>query len=56
VTSFHDELEWRRRRFLDDCRLYRWGSLWACDRALDYPHLGITERWDLLRQRERAER
>ena len=56
MTSFHDELKWRRRPFLDDCRLCRWGSLPACDRALDYPHLGIAERWDLLRQRERAER
>jgi hypothetical protein len=56
MTCFHDELKRRRRRFLNDCRLCRWGSLTACDRALAYPYLGLSQRWDLLRQRQRLER
>jgi len=56
MTSFHDELKCRRLQFLNDCRLCRWGSLAACDRALAYSHLGISDRWDLLRQRQRIER
>ncbi len=36
--------------------LCRRGSIRHCDFALSYPHLGIAERWDLLRQRERVER
>jgi hypothetical protein len=56
MTTYHDELKWRRHRYLRDCMLCRWGSIRHCDFALSYPHLGIAERWDLLRQRERAER
>jgi hypothetical protein len=56
MTTYHDELKWRRRRYLRDCMLCRWGSLRHCDFALSYPHLGIAERWDLLRHRERVER
>ena len=56
MTTYHDELKWRRRRYLRNCMLCRWGSIRHCDFALSYPHLGIAERWDLLRQRERAER
>lgn len=56
MTTYHDELKWRRRRYLRDSMLCRWGSLRHCDFALSYPHLGIAERWDLLRHRERVER
>jgi hypothetical protein len=56
MTAYHDELKLRRRRYLRDCMLCRWGSLRHCDFALSYPHLGIAERWDLLRQRKRLER
>jgi hypothetical protein len=56
MTTYQDELKWRRRRYLRDCMLCRWGSLRHCDFALSYPHLGIAERWDLLRRRERVER
>jgi hypothetical protein len=56
MTTYHDELKLHRRRYLRDCMLCRWGSLRHCDFALSYPHLGIAERWDLLRQRPRLER
>lgn len=50
----HQELTNRRRRFLAQCRLCRWGWLSACDRALAYPHLNFDDRNGLLRLRTRA--